>query len=84
VGRALRRQRGYDMEISLASAEERNAVYWRSRARESRETARRMISTGPRQGMLQIASIYEKLAAMAELDPLPPALPDGIRLSARS
>jgi hypothetical protein len=72
------------MEISLASAEERNAVYWRSRARESRETARRMISTGPRQGMLQIASIYEKLAAMAELDPLPPALPDGIQLSPRS
>jgi hypothetical protein len=72
------------MEISLASVEERNAVYWRSRARESRETARRMINAGPRQGMLQIASIYEKLAAMAELDPLPPALPHGIQLSPRS
>jgi len=43
-----------------------------------------MISTGPRQGMLQIASIYERLAAMADLDHLPPGLPDGIRLSARS
>ena len=43
-----------------------------------------MINAGPRQGMLQIASIYEKLAAMAELDPLPPALPHGIQLSPRS
>jgi hypothetical protein len=72
------------MEISLAGAEGRDAVYWRSRAQESRETARRMISTGPRQGMLQIAGIYERLAAMAELDRPPPALPRGIRLSARS
>jgi hypothetical protein len=51
------------------------AVYWRSRAQESRATARRMISSGPRQGMLEIAGIYEKLAARAELDPLPPAQP---------
>ena len=83
-GQGAAAPRGYDMEISLASAEERNAVYWRSRARESRETARRMISTGPRQGMLKIASIYERLAAMAELDHLPPALPEGVRLLARS
>ena len=61
------------MAIGLTSIEMRDAVYWRSRAQESRETARRMISTGPRQGMLEIASIYEKLAARAELDNLPPA-----------
>jgi len=72
------------MEISLASAEERNAVYWRSRARESRETARRMISTGPRQGMLQIAGIYERLAAMADLDPPSRELTEGLRPLARS
>ena len=34
-----------------------------------------MISIGPRQGMLEIAGIYDKLAARAELDHLPPALP---------
>jgi hypothetical protein len=70
------------MEIGLTSVEMRNAVYWRLRAREARETARRMISTGPRQGMLQIAGIYDRLAALAELDHLPPALPQGIRPSA--
>jgi hypothetical protein len=62
------------MEIGLTSIEMRDAVYWRSRAQESRETARRMISRGPRQGMLEIAGIYEMLAARAELDHLPPAL----------
>lgn len=72
------------MEIGLTSVEMRNAVYWRSRAQESRETARRMISTGPRQGMLRIAGIYERLAALAELDHLPPALPQAVRPSARS
>jgi hypothetical protein len=72
------------MEISLAGAEGRDAVYWRSRAQESRETARRMVSTGPRQGMLQIAGIYERLAAMAELDHPPPALPRRVCLLARS
>ena len=72
------------MEISLASVEGRDAVYWRSRAQESRETARRMISPGPRQGMLQIAGIYERLAARADLDDLSPALPEGVGLSARS
>ena len=61
------------MEIGLTSSETCDAVYWRSRAQESRDTARRMISTGPRQGMLIIAGIYEKLAARAELDHLPPA-----------
>jgi hypothetical protein len=61
------------MEIGLTIIEMRDAVYWRSRAQESRETARRMISTGPRQGMLEIAGIYEKLAARAELDHMPPA-----------
>jgi hypothetical protein len=63
------------MEIGLTSIEMRDAVYWRSRAQESRETARRMIGTGPRRGMLEIASIYEKLAVQAELDHLPPTLP---------
>lgn len=62
------------MEIGLSSIEMCDAVYWRSRAQESRETARRMIGTGPRQGMLEIASIYDKLAARAELDQPPPAL----------
>jgi hypothetical protein len=71
------------MEIGLTSVEMRNAVYWRSRAQESRETARRMISSGPRRGMLQIASIYERLAALAELDHLPSPLPPGVRPSAR-
>jgi hypothetical protein len=61
------------MEIGLTSTEMCDAVYWRSRARESRETARRMIDIGPRQGMLVIAGIYEKLAARAELDHLPTA-----------
>ena len=72
------------MEIGLTIGEMRDALYWRSRARESRETARRMISTGPRQGMLEIAGIYEKLAARAELDLLPPALLPDPRSSARS
>lgn len=62
------------MEIGLSSVEMCDAVYWRSRAQESRETARRMIGTGPRQGMLEIAGIYDELAARAELDRLPPAL----------
>jgi len=61
------------MEIGLSSIERGDAVYWRSRAQESRETAKRMVSTGPRQGMLEIAGIYEKLAARAELDQVPPA-----------
>jgi hypothetical protein len=61
------------MEIGLTSIEMCDSVYWRSRAQETRETARRMIGSGPRQGMLVIAGIYEKLAARAELDPLPPA-----------
>ena len=60
------------MEIGLSSFERGDAVYWRSRAQESRETARRMIGSGPRQGMLEIAVIYEKLAARAELDQSPP------------
>jgi hypothetical protein len=59
------------MEISLASGEMRNAVYWRSRAQESRETASRMISSGPRRGMLEIARIYESLATRADLDRRP-------------
>jgi hypothetical protein len=71
------------MEIGLTSVEVRDAVYWRSRAQESRETARRMISSGPRLGMLQIAGIYDSLAALAELDQLPPALPQGIHPSPR-
>jgi len=62
------------LEIGLTSIELRDAVYWRSRAQESRETARRMISIGPRQGMLEIAGIYDKLAARAELDHLAAAL----------
>jgi hypothetical protein len=61
------------MEIGLSSIEMRDAVYWRARAQESRETARRMIGSGPRQGMLEIAVIYERLAARAELDRVPPA-----------
>lgn len=72
------------MEIGLTSIEMGDAVYWRSRAQESRETARRMISTGPRQGMLEIAGIYDKLAARAELDHLPTARPRHPRLAARS
>jgi len=72
------------MEIGLSSSEMRDALYWRSRAQESRETARRMISTGPRQGMLEIAGIYEKLAARAELDPLPAALAPPPRPPAQS
>lgn len=71
------------MEIGLTSVETCDAVYWRSRAQESRETARRMISTGPRQGMLEIAGIYEILAARAELDFLP-ARPQDPRPPARS
>jgi hypothetical protein len=71
------------MEISLARVEMRRAVYWHSRAQESRETARRMTGTGPRRGMLQIAGVYEKLAALAELDHLPSALPQGVRPLAR-
>jgi hypothetical protein len=67
------------MEIGLTGVEMRNAIYWRSRAQESRETARRMISTGPRRGMLRIAGIYERLAALAELNHLPPAPPQGPR-----
>jgi hypothetical protein len=62
------------MEIGLTGIEMGDALYWRSRAQESRETARRMISSGPRQGMLAIAGIYDKLAARAELDPLAPVL----------
>jgi hypothetical protein len=71
------------MDISLTSVELRNGVYWRSRAEESRETARRMTSTGPRQGMLQIAGVYERLAALADLGHLPPALSQGPRPQAR-
>jgi hypothetical protein len=56
------------MKISLASVDLRNAAYWRSRAQESRETAGRMISSGPRRGMLEIARIYERLAIRADLD----------------
>jgi hypothetical protein len=56
------------MEISLAAGEGRNAVYWRSRALESRETAKRMMGTAPRRGMLEIAKVYERLAALADLD----------------
>ena len=63
------------MEIGLTSTEMGDAVYWRSRAQEVRETARRMISSGPRKGMLMIAGVYEKLAAGAELDQLPPGRP---------
>jgi hypothetical protein len=54
------------MEIRLAGAERRNAIYWRSRARESRETAKRMIGTEPRRGMLEIARIYDRLASQAD------------------
>jgi hypothetical protein len=71
------------MEIGLTGVDMGNALYWRSRAQESRETARRMISSGPRRGMLKIAGIYERLAALAELDPLPPALPQAPPPSAR-
>jgi hypothetical protein len=56
------------MKISLAGVDRRNAVYWRARARESREAASRMNSTGPRRGMLEIARIYEWLATRADLD----------------
>ena len=56
------------MEISLAGVEGRNAVYWRSRAQESRETAKRMMGTAPRRGMLEIAKVYERLATLADLD----------------
>ena len=59
------------MEISLAGVEGRNAVYWRSRAQESRETARRMMGTAPRRGMLEIAEVYERLAILADLDRRP-------------
>ena len=72
------------MEIGLTGVEMGNALYWRSRAQESRETARRMNSTGPRQGMLRIAGIYERLAALAELGHLPPALPQAPPPSKRS
>jgi hypothetical protein len=56
------------MEISLAGAEGRNAVYWRSRAQESREMAKRMIGNAPRRGMLEIAKVYESLATLRDLD----------------
>jgi hypothetical protein len=56
------------MEISLAGVEGRNAVYWRTRAQESRETAKRMMGTEPRRGMLEIAKVYESLATLADLD----------------
>jgi hypothetical protein len=56
------------MEIGLAGVEERNAIYWRSRALESRETAKRMMGPAPRQGMLEIAKVYDRLATLAELD----------------
>ena len=59
------------MEIGLVSVDTRDAVYWRSRAEESRETAKRMIGTGPRRGMLEIAKVYERLATLADLDPRP-------------
>ena len=55
------------MEISLAGVEGRNAVYWRSRALESRETAKRMMGTAPRQGMLEIAKVYDRLATLADV-----------------
>ena len=56
------------MEISLAGVEGRNAIYWRSRAQESRETAKRMMDIAPRRGMLEIAKVYERLATLADLD----------------
>lgn len=63
------------MEICLASAERRDAMYWRSRAWESRETAKRMTGTEPRRGMLEIARIYDKLATQAERDLRPQEAP---------
>jgi hypothetical protein len=56
------------MKITLSSVGSRTAVYWRVRAEESRETARRMAETGPRRGMLEIARIYDSLADRADLE----------------
>ena len=71
------------MEIGLSGIDTGDAIYWRLRAQESRETARRMTGTGPRQGMLLIAGIYDKLAARAELDRLSPAQAQAPRRPAR-
>lgn len=51
--------------------EGRNAVYWRARAEESRDTARRMSQSGPRRGMLEIARIYDILATRAAPEAAP-------------
>jgi hypothetical protein len=59
------------MEIELTGVEGRNALYWRARAEESRDTARQMSESAPRRGMLEIARIYDMLATRAGPDAAP-------------
>ena len=65
---------GSEMKISLIGVDRRNGFYWRARAQESRETARRMAETGPRRGMLEIARIYDSLASRADEECAPQPL----------